>query len=145
MPRKITLQILNFDFDRCVKTLTTNIGGGSLCDTAFEIQERVSKQLFRSDWKKMWSWVHCCDLSITGDENLAAKYIVGLRLAACDPAAASHELYVEAVPYVLKGYNGLRRTSAGYTEIEKMRAALAASADVGDGRGEVIWRAGKTS
>ncbi|PPJ56120.1 hypothetical protein CBER1_02118 [Cercospora berteroae] len=124
-PDKIIWQLQNFNFaqsiqvlERCVVTPVTK----------FDIQVRVTKQLHRDDWKKLWPWVQFCDILMPKAEyqgkTLATKYEVQLECKACNPYAASHELYVETLPYILKGAGGPYGMFSGYEEIAKIRYAL---------------------
>lgn len=130
-PKRTTIQICNFDFARTVDTLSSSC---DVADSSFDIQIRVSKPMGRAEWHGIWSWVHFCDsLSLRHDNVGASKtdstYSVEANLAASDLEAALRALYVEVIPFVLKGGAGRGQTTAGYQQIEKMRAALAACID----------------
>lgn len=124
-PKTILIQLDDFDFsstvqaiDRCIHNL----------ETAFEIEVRVTKQLYRSDWEKFWPWIRFCDeLAFQRDGavgEVRSKYTVHAALGTCNTHVACHELYIESVPYILHGNSGGTHTSAGYRQIEKIRAAL---------------------
>lgn len=124
-PEKIIWQLQNFNFaesiqvlERCLVTPTTK----------FNIRVGVTKQLHRDNWKKLWPWVQFCDSLMPKAEyqgkTLATRYEVELECKACNPYAASHELYVETLPYILKGAGGPHGMFSGYEEIAKIRYAL---------------------
>ncbi|EME48602.1 hypothetical protein DOTSEDRAFT_67593 [Dothistroma septosporum NZE10] len=124
-PRTILIQLENFDFtstvqaiDRCLHSLKT----------IFEVEVRISKQLYRRDWEKVWPWVHFCDeLARQGDGShmeIQSKYSIRGASGVCNSHVARHELYIESVPYILHGNSGGAQTSAGYRQIEKIRAAI---------------------
>ncbi|KAI5370857.1 hypothetical protein Slin14017_G017360 [Septoria linicola] len=124
-PVNIALQLCDFDFlstmevlDRCAVTPSTN----------FHIQVKVTKQLHRDEWKKLWPWVQFCDRLMPKEsyqgKTLSTSYAVDLELHRCNPYAASHELYVETMPYILRGAGGPHGMFSGYEEIGKIRAAL---------------------
>lgn len=101
-----------------------------MTESTFDIQIRVSKPIGRAEWQGIWSWIHFCDsLSVCngniGATKIDSRYTVDADLFACGPHAACRALYVEVIPFVLKGGAGRGQTSAGYKQIEKMRAALA--------------------
>lgn len=126
-PARTTMQIRDFDFDQSVEALKRFVDA---TEFSFHIQVKVTKQLGREQWEKMWSWVHFSDSLSVSNGSVAARkvetsYTVRTKLQACNPQAACHALYVEVVPYILKGGVGRGQTSAGYEQIEKMRAALA--------------------
>ncbi|KAF2210968.1 hypothetical protein CERZMDRAFT_85871 [Cercospora zeae-maydis SCOH1-5] len=125
-PEKIIWQLQNFDFEQSIQVLERCI---VTPNTKFDIQVRVTKQIQRDDWKKLWPWVQLCDALMPKAEfqgkTLASKYAVELECnRTCNPYAASHELYVETLPYILKGAGGPHGMFSGYEEIAKMRYAL---------------------
>ncbi|KAM3415633.1 hypothetical protein BST61_g9154 [Cercospora zeina] len=125
-PEIIIWQLQNFDFEQSIQLLERCI---VTPNTKFEIQVRVTKQLIRDDWKKLWPWVQLCDTLMPKAEfqgkTLASRYTVELEgNGTCNAYAASHELYVETLPYILKGAGGPHGMFSGYEEIAKMRYAL---------------------
>ncbi|KAK4635281.1 hypothetical protein CLAFUW4_01399 [Fulvia fulva] len=113
-PKTILVQLEDFNFvsavqaiDRCIHDM----------ETIFEIEVRVTKQLYRSEWEKVWPWTRFCD-------ELCFGYTVHVPLGTCNAHVARHELYIESAPYILHGNSGGTQTSAGYRQNEKIRAAL---------------------
>lgn len=124
-PATIKIQLENFDFDQTIQAIDRCRHDSN---TKFEIDVWVTKQLHRSDWEKMWSWVRFADelayRKDAMDEKVQAMYKVGQKLGSCNVYAACHEMYIEVVPYILNGNARGGCTSAGYEQIEKMRLAL---------------------
>jgi hypothetical protein len=52
------------------------------------------------------------------------KYIVIMSLGACNTVVALHQLYVEVLPYLLKGSTVQSGNSVGYRDISAMKDAL---------------------
>lgn len=127
-PSTIKIQLENFDFNRAVQAIDRCRHDSN---TRFEIEVRVTKQLHRTEWEKMWSWIHFCDeLSYRKDappEDVKATYKILKEIGACNVFAACHEMYIEVVPYILNGNASGGCTSAGYDQIEKMRLALSSA------------------
>ncbi|KAF7194874.1 hypothetical protein HII31_03795 [Pseudocercospora fuligena] len=100
-PDRVTVQVNDYDFKSAVDALAHCVIGPA---TKFEIQVRVTKQLFRCEWEKIWPWIEYCDRLMPREEFQGAKirsnYTVQLELSACNPYAASQELYIEVMPYV---------------------------------------------
>lgn len=124
-PATITIQLQDFDFNQTVQAVDRCRHDSN---TRFGIEVWVTKQLHRSDWEKMWSWVNFCDeRSCRKDapaEKVLATYQVHQKLGTCNVYAACHEMYIEVVPYILNGHVRGGCTSAGYEQIEKMRSEL---------------------
>lgn len=124
-PATIKIQLENFDFNQTVQAIDRCRHDSN---TRFEVEIWVTKQLHRSDWEKMWSWVSFCDelayRKDAYDEKVLATYKIGQKFGSCNVYAACHEMYIEVVPYILNGNARGGCTSAGYEQIEKMRLAL---------------------
>lgn len=124
-PKTIQIQLENFDFSRTVQAIERCLYNS---DTRFEVEVRVTKQLHRAEWEKMWSWIDFCDeLSYRKDApaaELHTSYEIHKNTGVCNSHAASHEMYIEVVPYILNGNAREGCPSTGYDEIVKMRAAL---------------------
>jgi hypothetical protein len=128
-PDRITLQVVDFDFESSVAVLQRST---SDCNPQFDVQVRVGRQLRREQWQRIWSWVrHWDSLKLCDNGNMAVtprpKYSVSMEFGVCNTHVALHELYVEAVPYLLKSGIGQNSSSLGYREISAMKDALASA------------------
>lgn len=125
-PTKIEWHLRDFDCKGIIDLLNRCVITPSI---KFDIHVKVTKQIHREDWRKLWPWVQFCDHLMPKNlqhqgKTLPSTYSLDLGLNRCNPYTASHELYAETMPYILKGAGGRFGMFSGYEEIQKIRCAL---------------------